>query len=52
MTPGQMVFHRDMILHATHVANWECVRLRKQAKIDYNNNNENKKRRRMLNFLL
>ena len=44
MTPGQMVFHRDMILHTTHVANWEYIRLRKQAKIDYNNDNENKKR--------
>ena len=44
LTPGQMVFQRDMILHTTHVANWEYIRLRKQQKIDYNNERENKNR--------
>ena len=44
MTPGQLAFSRDMILHTTHVANWEHVRLRKQAKIDKNNERENKSR--------
>ena len=42
VTPGQLVFGRDMILHATHVADWECMRLQKQRKIDYNNLQENK----------
>ena len=44
MTPSKMVFHRDMISHTTYVANWECIRLRKQAKIDYDNTKENDKR--------
>ena len=39
-----MVFQRDMILHTSHVANWENIRLCKQAKIDYNNERENKNR--------
>ena len=40
MTPGKIVFDRDMILHVLHdenVANWEHMHLRKQNKIDYNN---------------
>ena len=44
MTPGQLVFGRDMIIRTTHVANWEHTRLRKQNKIDCNDNLENKSR--------
>jgi len=44
MTPGQLVFSRDMILHTSHVANWEYIRLRKQSKINKNNERENKSR--------
>ena len=29
LTPGQMSFGRDIILHTAHVANWEYIRLRK-----------------------
>ena len=30
LTPGTMVFGRDMILHTIQVANWEYIRLCKQ----------------------
>ena len=40
MTPRQLVFGRDMILHITHVANWEHTRLREQNKIDYDDDLE------------
>jgi len=42
MTPGQLVFNRDMILHTTHIANWEYIRYYKQHRINYNNDHENK----------
>ena len=44
MTPRQLAFHHNMILHTTHVANWEYIRLRKQQKINYNNDHKNKSR--------
>ena len=44
MTPGQLVFNRDMILHTTHVANWEYICCRKQHRINYNNDHKNKTR--------
>jgi transposase InsO family protein len=43
-TPGQLVFGRDMILNATHEANWEYIRKRKQQIIAKNNKAENAKR--------
>jgi hypothetical protein len=29
-TPGQLVFGRDMIFNIQHIANWECIKQRKQ----------------------
>ena len=42
MTPGQLVFGQDMILHTANVANWEHACLDKQNKIDYNDALEKK----------
>ena len=42
--PGQLIFGRDMPLHAMHFSNWEHIRLRKQNKIDYNDALENESR--------
>ena len=44
LTPGQMESHRDVILHATQIANWECMRLCEKSKINNNNANENETR--------
>jgi hypothetical protein len=43
-TPGQLVFGRDMIWDAAHVADWQCAKQRKQTLINKNNNEENQKR--------
>ncbi|MGH7974316.1 MAG: integrase catalytic domain-containing protein, partial [bacterium] len=43
-TPGQLVFGREMIFNLAHNANWERIRLRKQALIDRSNARENSRR--------
>jgi transposase InsO family protein len=43
-TPGQLIFGRDMIFNEQHIANWEYIRVHKQALIKKNNQNENAKR--------
>ena len=43
-SPSQLVFGRDAILNTRFEANWETIRQRKQARIDYNNKRENAKR--------
>ena len=43
-TPGQLVFHRDMIFNIQHKANWDIIKQRKQLLINKNNVQENKKR--------
>lgn len=43
MTPGQLVFGRDMIFNTTHIANWELICQNKQKLIDANNKRENAK---------
>ena len=42
-TPGQLVFGRDMILNAVHMANWKFITERKQKLINANNEQENAK---------
>ena len=37
MTPGKLVFGRDVMFHATYFTNWEHMRWRKKNKIEYNN---------------
>ena len=44
-TPGALTFNRDMILPLQTIADWECIRHRKQAMIHRNNLLENSKRR-------
>ena len=34
MTPGQLVFSNNIILHAEHAADWGCARLHKQGEIN------------------
>ena len=41
MTPGQLVFGRDMIFNIQHKANWDYIKQRKQALINKNNEREN-----------
>ena len=36
-TPGQLVFEPDMIWDAAHVADWQCVKQRKQTLTNKNN---------------
>jgi hypothetical protein len=43
-TPGQLVFGRDMIWDTAHVADWQCIKQRKQTLINKNNKKENQKR--------
>jgi hypothetical protein len=43
-TPAQLVFGRDAILNVNFVADWQCIKERKQKLIVQNNNRENKKR--------
>jgi hypothetical protein len=43
-TPGQLVFGRDMIWDTAHVADWQCIKQRKQMLIHKNNRKENQKR--------
>jgi hypothetical protein len=35
-TPGQLVFGRDMIWDTAHVADWQCIKQRKQTLINKN----------------
>jgi transposase InsO family protein len=44
MSPGAMVFNRDMILDIPHIADFETLRLRRQAVIEKNNLKSNKSR--------
>ena len=41
VTPGQLVFGREMLLNLQYVADWEAIRLKKQKDLDTNNNKEN-----------
>jgi hypothetical protein len=43
-TPGLLVFGRDMIWDTAHVADWQCIKQRKQTLINKNNKKENQKR--------
>jgi hypothetical protein len=40
-TPGQLVFARDSIWDTAHVADWQCIKQRKQTLINKNNKKEN-----------
>jgi hypothetical protein len=44
LTPGQLVFGRDMIFPINHIAIWQLIKNRKQKLIDKNNKRENAKR--------
>ena len=44
-TPGAFVYQRDMMLPIQDIANWETIRLKKQAQIERNNFRENKLRK-------
>ena len=44
-TPGALTYNRDMILPVQTIADWECIRHRKQQMIYKNNLRENTKRR-------
>jgi hypothetical protein len=43
-TPGQQVFGRDVIWDMAHVADWQCIKQRKQSLTNKNNKKENDKR--------
>lgn len=43
-TPGNLTFGRDMIIHATYLANWHFLSQRKQKRILMDNRRENSKR--------
>ena len=45
-TPGQLVFGRDMILNASHEADWQNIKANKLKRIIANNKKENRKRLR------
>ena len=45
VSPGAIVFHRDMLLDLPFVANLLHLRNRRQAMIDYNLRRENQRRR-------
>ena len=44
VSPGAIIFGRDMLLNLPVVANWEQIRQRKQAQIDYDAARENRRR--------
>ena len=44
-SPGALAYNRDMFLPLPTLADWECIRLRKQQMIHRNNLNENKRRK-------
>jgi hypothetical protein len=44
ISPGSLVFHRDMMLPIPVMADYNLLRERRQAMIDYNNVRENRKR--------
>ena len=45
VTPGQLVFGRDMIFNIRHEADWQLIQERKRARITANNERENERRR-------
>jgi hypothetical protein len=45
VSPGALIFQRDMQLNIPVVANYEMIRNRRQARIDYNLERENRRRR-------
>ena len=45
-TPGHLTFGRDMVIHATYLANWHAIRQRNQSSVLRNNARENRKRQR------
>ena len=45
VSPGALIFHRDMQLNIPIHADYEMIRQRRQARVDYNADRENTKRR-------
>ena len=45
-TPGHLTFGRDMVIHATYLANWHAIRQRNQSSVLRNNARENRRRQR------
>ena len=43
-SPGQLVFNKDMIVHAPTVANWQLIRAKEKVNQIKNNDRENKTR--------